>query len=50
MSGLREAIEQALDRIVREDQIEIPALLPADPEETGANRGADVPDCLRHWR
>ena len=50
VSGLREAIEQALDCIVREDQIEILALLLTDSEETGPNRGADVLDSLRHWR
>ena len=50
VSRLREAIEQALDRIVCEDQVEILALLLADPEETGPNRGPDVPDLPRHWR
>ena len=50
VSGLREAIEQALNRIVREDQIEILALLLADPKEAGPNRGPDVLERLRHWQ
>ena len=50
VAGLRETVKQALDRIVREDQIEILALLLADPEEAGPNRGPDVLYRLRHWR
>ena len=50
VAGLREPIERALDRIVREDQVEIQALLLADREEASPNRGPDVLDLLRHWR
>ena len=50
VAGLREPVEQALDRIVRQDQIEILALLLADPKEAGANRGPDIPDLPSHSR
>ena len=50
MSGLREAIEQALDRIMCEDEVKILAVLLADPDETGPNLGPDVLYLPRHWR
>ena len=43
VSGLRETIEQALDRIMCQDEVEILALFLADPEKTGSNRDPDAP-------
>ena len=48
VAGSREPVEQALDGIVRQDQIEIQALLLADPKEAGPNRRPDVLDLLSH--
>ena len=50
VAGLREPVEQALDGIVRQDQIEIQALLLADPKEARPNGGTDVPDLPSHLR
>ena len=40
--GLREPVEEALDRIVRQDQIEVLTLLLADSEEASPDRGPDT--------
>ena len=50
VAGLRQPVEQALNGIVRQDQIEIQALLLTDPKEAGPNRRPDVLDLLRHLR
>ncbi len=50
VSGLRETIEQPLNRIMGKDPFEILPFFLADPEKTGPNGGADVPDLPRHWR
>ena len=50
VAGLREPVEQPLDGIVRQDQIEIQALLLADPKEAGPNGGTDVPHLPSHLR
>ena len=50
VTGLREPIEQALDRIVRQDQIEIQPLLLSYPKEACPNRGPDILGFLSHLR